>query len=366
MSKLRRNDPCWCGSGKKFKKCHLHRINEKRPEMWEIDEQFRKSFNKRYCSCPDNMRNDCDGKIINAHTVSKGASLKAISENGHVYGHKVSIKKIHENNGSLKHELIGINKASTFTGFCAYHDKTLFTAFEDQPFTATSEQIFLLTYRTISREHFNKIAHSDSSSLLEHGDAGYDSFEQMIFQSLLKEHNDSLNLGVRDSEHHKKMFDDALSQKNYDQIEYCLIKFDGLLPFQCSGSHYPTTDFQGKTLQRLDSQNILDNMSVSIINDDTQSIVILSWLKNSRKTCIEFMSTLLSLNYHQLKNEIINYVFSHFENIYMKPSWWDALDNNDKKFLEEINQPLHNYKPISNNHYNFVECNVIEVVRGFV
>jgi hypothetical protein len=23
QAKLRRNDPCWCGSGKKFKKCHL-------------------------------------------------------------------------------------------------------------------------------------------------------------------------------------------------------------------------------------------------------------------------------------------------------------------------------------------------------
>ena len=23
MKKLMRNDPCWCGSGKKYKKCHL-------------------------------------------------------------------------------------------------------------------------------------------------------------------------------------------------------------------------------------------------------------------------------------------------------------------------------------------------------
>ena len=23
MSKLGRNDPCWCGSGKKYKQCHL-------------------------------------------------------------------------------------------------------------------------------------------------------------------------------------------------------------------------------------------------------------------------------------------------------------------------------------------------------
>ena len=23
MQKIRRNDPCWCGSGKKYKDCHM-------------------------------------------------------------------------------------------------------------------------------------------------------------------------------------------------------------------------------------------------------------------------------------------------------------------------------------------------------
>ena len=27
--KVGRNDPCWCGSGKKYKKCHLHEDEKK-------------------------------------------------------------------------------------------------------------------------------------------------------------------------------------------------------------------------------------------------------------------------------------------------------------------------------------------------
>jgi uncharacterized protein YecA (UPF0149 family) len=27
--KPERNDPCWCGSGKKYKKCHLHEDEKK-------------------------------------------------------------------------------------------------------------------------------------------------------------------------------------------------------------------------------------------------------------------------------------------------------------------------------------------------
>ena len=31
-STLRRNDPCWCGSGKKYKKCHLAKDSAERIE----------------------------------------------------------------------------------------------------------------------------------------------------------------------------------------------------------------------------------------------------------------------------------------------------------------------------------------------
>ncbi|HFT8046801.1 TPA: SEC-C metal-binding domain-containing protein [Klebsiella pneumoniae] len=30
MAKIGRNDSCWCGSGKKYKKCHLGREKEKK------------------------------------------------------------------------------------------------------------------------------------------------------------------------------------------------------------------------------------------------------------------------------------------------------------------------------------------------
>jgi SEC-C motif len=35
--KLGRNEPCWCGSGKKYKKCHLDRENQPPVHPWEVD-----------------------------------------------------------------------------------------------------------------------------------------------------------------------------------------------------------------------------------------------------------------------------------------------------------------------------------------
>ncbi len=33
IPQLGRNDPCWCGSGKKYKKCHLEEDEKKRSKI---------------------------------------------------------------------------------------------------------------------------------------------------------------------------------------------------------------------------------------------------------------------------------------------------------------------------------------------
>ncbi|EPY4057442.1 SEC-C metal-binding domain-containing protein [Klebsiella variicola] len=35
MAKIGRNDSCWCGSGKKYKRCHLGREREKNIDRGE-------------------------------------------------------------------------------------------------------------------------------------------------------------------------------------------------------------------------------------------------------------------------------------------------------------------------------------------
>jgi hypothetical protein len=32
-----RNDPCWCGSGKKYKKCHLHEDEKKQGNRYHLN-----------------------------------------------------------------------------------------------------------------------------------------------------------------------------------------------------------------------------------------------------------------------------------------------------------------------------------------
>ena len=141
--KIGRNEPCWCGSGKKFKRCHLERDKQKPSSLWENDKELRKAFSSKVCSTPEDWHIDCSKQISKAHTVPKSGSLRKIARKGLVYAFVPSLENLKKNNGVFVPELIGINKASTFSGFCSYHDGVIFSPVEQKPFVGSPEQCFL-------------------------------------------------------------------------------------------------------------------------------------------------------------------------------------------------------------------------------
>jgi len=195
---LKRNNPCWCSSGKRYKNCHLNREIENPPSLREVSEKHKKSFGKKDCLVPKQIKTQCNGKIVQAHTVSE-PNLKIISRNGHVYHFKADFIQIHKNKRQIKPELVGINKASIFSGFCQYHDNYIFSPIEKQYFTATNEQCFLLGYRAIARELYLKKA---SLNIMEYSlmqlDRGKSLEGQIHIQSFLKGQEKAILAGIRD------------------------------------------------------------------------------------------------------------------------------------------------------------------------
>lgn len=364
--KLGRNQPCWCGSGKKYKKCHLNRENEKPPEMWEVNNQAKKAYAKKFCSCPEELKKECKGNIIHAHTVSKSSSLKKISRKSHVYGLLPDIFKFDKGGGRIEPELIGINKASTFTGFCSEHDKKLFSSFEDREFNLEKEQIFLLSYRSISAEHFKKSAQQENLDILKNGDRGRSKEEQKMLQEFVAAYEYTLGLGVRDSNHHKTEFDQRLVQKNYDDINACVIEFDKVLPIQCSSILFPEIDFSGKDIQSLaDFDKTLDLVCFSILSEGDKSYAILSWLKESAESCEKLVDSFTQLSKQDQVSAIFKFALFSFENIYMEPNWWESLSETTKTYILDAQQPL---STVSKNYddatdIDFFECSVKSISR---
>ena len=126
--KLGPNDPCWCGSGIKYKRCYYRRESQvHRPFGYYENKRIKNEKSTSYCSCEfDNAC--CVSKIVRAHSVSRASSLSEIEDNGHVLSLELSVPTSEDDvvRDDVIFRKIGINRASTVRAFCEYHDRKLF------------------------------------------------------------------------------------------------------------------------------------------------------------------------------------------------------------------------------------------------
>ncbi len=79
-----------------------------------------------------------------------------IADKSHAYGFPTDIGAVIKNKGNLTLEKRGINKISTFLGFCKKHDNDFFKLIDNEALLPTNHQIFLYAYRSLCRELFVK------------------------------------------------------------------------------------------------------------------------------------------------------------------------------------------------------------------
>lgn len=121
-----------------------------------FEAELLKKFKTRTCLIPG-----CNShQIIKAHTIQKSRSLEQIARAGNVYQYKIDVTKSHDycTYGYTNPKSIGKGNATTFTCFCAQHDRDVFSPIETAPIIPTDQQIFLLMLRAFARELYEKNA----------------------------------------------------------------------------------------------------------------------------------------------------------------------------------------------------------------
>lgn len=332
--RLGRNSLCWCGSSKKYKKCHLGREGQAPLNPWDASKKFRKEFGVRDCLVPDELKSDCSGTIIKVHTVPKSGSLKQIARNGHLYSIKPSPENIQMHKGRILPEILGINEASTFTGFCSVHDNTIFTKLEDQPFIGTQEQCFLLGYRAIARELFTKKAAGALQPLLRQADKGKSLHEQMSIQAFANLVGTGVSTGLNDIELHKSSYDQVLLGQDFRNVRACIISLDSPPPVMCSGGTFLEQDFNGNDLQDVGNLTItLDLITFTSFYGGTNGVVVFTWLPQSDSTCLRFIESLNSLSQSEMGSALTRFFFEFCENLHIRPDWWEGLAQSSRTAL---------------------------------
>ncbi|AKS42557.1 SEC-C metal-binding domain-containing protein [Wenzhouxiangella marina] len=154
--KMGRNESCWCGSGKKWKVCHLDRHKQQEVPIGKVIHELHVANQRGLCLHPEAGASTCNNRPIRAHTIQRRGGLGAIAEGGHVISGKRGFEKIFKNEGRVVPDRIGLAHASTFMGFCGVHDNRLFEPIEQHHFELNDSAAFLLAYRAIAYEYLTK------------------------------------------------------------------------------------------------------------------------------------------------------------------------------------------------------------------
>jgi len=335
--KHKSKDPCWCGSGKTFAQCHRNRQKQQPLSEYELKARFRKAFEKRTCLHPQRSASSCSQQIVKAHSVSASSNLDAIAEDGHVmhfyFSHKATIAQM----GRVTVQEVGVNKASTFSGFCSFHDSQAFAPI-DQPIDRLGNQhCFLLAYRALCLGLYTKTASFlVNTDLAKHIDRGTDEQSQFILQRELCFREVGIVATLRDLHRLKAQFDEHLLNKDYDAISAYVIELDHTPQVMCSVGFAIEVDFNGNRLQLLGNPEVpLDICTCSIIATRHGGAVVFAWLAEQNGACSRLIDSLHNIKTHLVPSAVIRLVFEHGENIYFSKSWWNGLDQYTRNKLED-------------------------------
>jgi hypothetical protein len=297
-----------------------------------LQAEIAKQAKLELCMHPEAPQN-CTLGSIRAHTVQKATALRAIAERGHVLSGRDSRPG---KRNEFRLESVGVNKASTFRGFCSHHDQSTFK--EADTALRVSENIcFLLGYRALAYELYMKIISVPVLTMYrEYIDAGMSFSAQVEVQQHIHGQLYTSRLAVDEHSRLKGGWDRALITGDRSELSWASYRFEGVLPVVTSGAFYPEIDFSGQRLQALDAPiGHLGLLTFSVVPIDGGTHAIFAWLDRKPQNS-QFVDSLTGISPLQMSSTLVQFCFDTSDNIFVRPSWWQALEPKYKKSLSDL------------------------------
>ncbi len=300
-------------------------------------EDYQIEFNKNFGQykqlrtikeCFYHKKEECNGKIKQAHSIQRNKRLSIIDEE--IDGNKVLYTftefEIGKEEFIKKLVPIGKGKASTFFGFCDYHDTSLFSEIENKEFDDSDKHCFLHSYRSFAHSYHRKMEEKKGNSVINPINKDY---SENFNQSLLKGNE----LAMKDLNFHKKFLDSWIENNEFDQLEYYSVTLPGLYPIACSSLISPFFSLNGQPINNHDNPDIpWSPIMLTVLPDFTQTIIIFACFPND-KNGILFLDELAELNDYQFKRAVSTSLIYYAENTFFSPLIWEKLGKKGQKLL---------------------------------
>ena len=232
---------------------------------------------------------------------------------------------------------VGWKQATTFPGFCSKHDGPTFAPLEAVLFAGTAEQCFLLAYRSLCFELYQKRgalrAMPFTRQLLDRGLAPQ---EQAEVQDDMDAYAEASIAGLRDLGETKTELDKALLSQDWGAIESDIVSFRGAIEVVSSGAAAPSADLRGTPLQRYeDLDTRLEELYWNVVATDSGGAVVIGRRRNC-PVMQRFVDDILRQGRAALPSIVVQLLFLFLENTYFSAEWWKALSAADRMLLRRL------------------------------
>ncbi|MGN7403413.1 SEC-C domain-containing protein [Cytobacillus praedii] len=333
--KLDPYEECPCGSEKKYKFCCYQKAREVRDEGYKpeklsegrINHEILKAWESTdFKTCFAFNKEECNGAIKGAHSIQNNRILNKISKDGHVYRIE---SKISEQAPKTHFKKVSKNKASTFFGFCDFHDTEIFKPIELEDYRNEPLQNFLFAFRGHTIEHHMKIRKLNN--------------QRNIFKinpSLLLS-NEGVYLyrvsqfDVFDCEKEYEIFKSDYKNRNFSRLRTFHRKINIETSFAVSSSFAVKDDLMGNEINDIygSIEEYLPSIYLNVYPVDGGTNIIISYHMENDNIYNEYFNQLKLLTDEQLTRYLNYLIIEYTENVFFSPKLIEGLTEQNKQSL---------------------------------
>lgn len=329
----------------------------KKIELNKIQSELRSKA--RISECFHFDESECKGKIKKAHSIQRNGRLSLLEEevNGNTKIYSFTEIDFDINSGEQVLKPIGKADASTFMGFCDFHDSTLFSAIENNLFKDDDEHCFFYSYRAFAMTQHRKTEQIKAFESKSKFNA--------IMGDIIPKSLEGTYIGYNEGEVVREKLNDILKRMAYDELDYLSIQFPDFHPLAASASMTPK--YSPKTHTKLNYHAEIEipyeHVFFNLIPDKNGSILILSCLPESSKS-VQYIDEFEALPDLKQKKVLTSVLIGYIENTFISPFIYNQLKPAEKQTL--INELCDTtiYSPIYQTKHFESKLNLFE--RRFI
>lgn len=260
----------------------------------------------------------CEHGIINAHLIQE-ALIRKIAVKGQVLQFNFFKRRDSEDGFRNWPEPVGVNKATTVTGFCSLHDNEVFGPIEKYSFTPTPTNLFLYAYRALcGRLYIAKYGFELVKATVNAVRASVPTGSNGIERTLAANDADVEEMGPI-----KAKWDAYLAAADFSNFDHLVLTCPNTPDILGTSFLAPPKNFDYSIAQTSKQKGPLAWVAMSIIPLRERGGLVLISSEKGNRVWSRFTASLLEQSPEKRTIALVNFMIPYFgEQLVLSPEWW--------------------------------------------